>query len=269
MLRLMVAVGTDEWVFGFPQDEVVIGAAKANGLVLDHRAVAAKHAKISIARGDVVAEALDAPLIVNDREIGATVVREGDVIEIGPYRLGVLNRDPPGKVEQSFLDDIARAPQDDALRSVYSDWLEERGRFDDAELLRAQIEIRTLTSTNDRFAELSAKIQKLAPRMSLTWRRAVARPAIENCEIRFEVQCPKTWDELAPTEKPDERMCHACSRRVHYATTIENARRLAIAGQCVSIDLVVPRYEGDLKRRAVQMRGMMLAPPRTRPRGSS
>lgn len=268
MLRLMVAVGTDEWVFGFPQDEVVIGAGKANGLVLNHDAVAAKHAKISLARGDIFAEALDAPVIVNDREVAHVVVREGDVIEIGPYRLGVLNRDPPGKVEQSFLDDIARSPQDDGLRSVYSDWLEERSRFDDAEFLRAQIEIRTIKESNERFLELSRKIQKLAPRMSLAWRRAVARPAIENCGIQFEVQCPKTWDELVPTDKPDERHCNSCQRRVHYATTIDKARRLAIAGQCVSVDLVVPRFDGDLKPQRINARGGMVMPP-ARPRRNS
>jgi uncharacterized protein (TIGR02996 family) len=267
MLRLMVTVGVDEWVFGFPQDEVVIGAAPASGLVLDHATVAANHAKFCLARGDVLAEGIEAPLIVNDRETRRTVVREGDVIEIGAYRLGVLLRDPPGRQEQDFLDAIARAPGDDAPRVVYSDWLEEKGRHDDAELLRAQVEIRTREKTDDRFMDLSRTIQRLAPRMSLAWRRAVARPAIENCSLQFEVQCPKTWDELAPTEKPDERFCKSCSRHVHYATTIEKARRLAIAGQCVSVDLLVPRYEGDLHPRPMATRGMMVVPPnRSRPR---
>jgi uncharacterized protein (TIGR02996 family) len=260
MLRLMVTVGADEWVFGFPQDEVVIGAERASGLVLNHEHVAARHAQFSLLRGDVVAMSLDPnrPVVVNDVEIARAVVKEGDAIEIGPYRLGVLNRDPPSKREQEFLETIARNPQDDSYRAVYGDWLEENGRSADAQFLRAQIEIRTLTAANERFAELSQLVAKLAPKTSLAWRRAVARPAIENCGVKFEVQCPKRWDELSATAKPDERWCKTCERNVHYATTIEKARRLAIAGQCVSVDILVPRSKGDLEPRRIQMRGAMM-----------
>lgn len=244
----MVTVGNDEWVFGFPQDEVVIGAAPSSGLVLDHETVAPRHAKIALQKGRAFAESLGAqPLVVNDQSIGRKVIQEGDVIEIGVYELGILSRDPPGKMEQDLLDAIAKSPQDDAPRAVYGDWLEENGRHEDAEFLRAQIEIRRLGQGGERFLALSRTIATLGPRMPAAWRRAVARPAIENCDARFEVDCPKTWDELAPTEKADERWCRACSRRVYYATSIERARRLAIVGRCVALDLTVPRRPNDLR----------------------
>lgn len=269
MLRLMVRVESDEWVFGFPQNDVVIGAASMNGLVLDHVTVAARHARITHDRGEVTIVSLDRahPTRVNAQDVARSVVREGDVIDIGAYRLGILDRDPPGLVEKEFLDAIARAPHDDAPRAVYGDWLEENGRLEDAAFLRAQIEVRRLASDNARFLELSETIRELAPRMPYSWRRAVARPAIENCHfepgVQFEVQCPKNWDDLERTERPDERWCKSCKKRVYYANTIPAARRLAIAGQCVSVDLVVPRFEGDLEPRPIQMRGAML-PPRHR-----
>ncbi|MFO0735982.1 MAG: TIGR02996 domain-containing protein [Labilithrix sp.] len=275
MLRLMVRVESDEWVFGFPQNDVVIGAASMNGLVLDHETVAARHARITHDRGQVTITSLDRahPTRVNAQDVARSVVREGDVIDIGAYRLGILDRDPPGLVEKDFLDAIARAPHDDAPRAVYGDWLEESGRLEDAAFLRAQIEVRRLASDNARFLELSETIRELAPRMPYSWRRAVARPAIENCSfepgVQFEVQCPKNWDDLERTEKPDERWCKSCKKRVYYASTIPAARRLAIAGQCVSVDLVVPRFEGDLEPQPIQMRGAMLPPRyRTLPPGS-
>lgn len=85
MLRLMVTVGADEWVFGFPQDDVVIGAARESGLVLAHDSVAARHARVSSRGGEVTLESLDTsrPARVNAYDIGRSVVREGDVIDIG------------------------------------------------------------------------------------------------------------------------------------------------------------------------------------------
>src|SRR5262249_23722465 len=42
--------------------------------------------------------------------------------------------------EQSFLEAIYAAPEDDAVRLVYADWLEEQGEAARAEFIRVQIE---------------------------------------------------------------------------------------------------------------------------------
>jgi uncharacterized protein (TIGR02996 family) len=41
--------------------------------------------------------------------------------------------------EQAFLTAIAAAPDDEALRLVYADWLEENGRAERGELIRVQV----------------------------------------------------------------------------------------------------------------------------------
>lgn len=46
----------------------------------------------------------------------------------------------PENIEQAFLEDIARNPDDDAPRLIYADWLEDNGNPERAELIRLQIE---------------------------------------------------------------------------------------------------------------------------------
>lgn len=249
MLRVSVTLGKDEWVFGFPQDEVMIGSAPSSSLVLNDASVGKTHAKLLRHKnGSVLVQTVHPAhrVLVNDIEAMRMAVREGDKIEVGVYRLAILDRDPPGRVELEFLAAIANAPNDDTPRAVYGDWLEEHQHFEEAQFLRAQIEIRDLAADHPRFADLSRTIETLAPRMGMSWRRAVARPAIENCGPQFELKCPKRWDELTSTKNPDQRFCHACNRNVHYATSVDKARRLAIAGQCVAVDITETRRPGDL-----------------------
>jgi uncharacterized protein (TIGR02996 family) len=46
--------------------------------------------------------------------------------------------------EQAFLEDICTHPEDDGLRLIYADWLEEHGREQRARYIRVQIEIARL-----------------------------------------------------------------------------------------------------------------------------
>jgi hypothetical protein len=52
---------------------------------------------------------------------------------------------------------------------------------------------------------------------------------------------------LHPTDDRSVRFCDACKQNVHYCDTIE-ARRHALKGHCVSIDLGVGRRDGDISR---------------------
>jgi hypothetical protein len=99
--------------------------------------------------------------------------------------------------------------------------------------------------------------------MPLGWRRAVARPALENCNVRFELVCPKRWDALSPTASPKERYCDACKKNVHYADTVFEASSLASRGHCVAVDLAQPRSPNDLAPRPPPMAGAIapLPPP--------
>jgi uncharacterized protein (TIGR02996 family) len=59
--------------------------------------------------------------------------------------------------ESDFLWAIVEAPDDDALRLVYSDWLEEHGRPRRAELIRVQVPLARLPARDPQRAELEGR----------------------------------------------------------------------------------------------------------------
>lgn len=63
--------------------------------------------------------------------------------------------------ENAFLRAIARSPDDDTLRLVYSDWLEENGRPRRAEFVRVQIELASLPVGDSRRGELEGRERDL------------------------------------------------------------------------------------------------------------
>jgi hypothetical protein len=131
-------------------------------------------------------------------------------------------------------------------------------------MLRAQLALKDMLSEDPRFQELASRLEILAKRMPLDWRRTVARPPIEQCAVRFELVCPKRWDSLTPTASPKERYCDACKRNVHYAPTVYEAQALALAGHCVAVDIAQQRSPNDLAPRPPPMAGMVV-PPRLPP----
>ena len=172
---------------------------------------------------------------VNAQDVARSVVREGDVIDIGAYRLGILDRDPPGLVEKDFLDAIARA-RTTTLRAVYGDWLEESGRLGDAAFLRAQIEVRRLASDNA-LPRAVRDDRELAPRDART-RGAAPSPAGDRelqlrARVQFEVQCQDDADRTSRAHRAARRALVQELQRACVSSTIPAARRFAIAGQCV------------------------------------
>jgi len=230
---------------------LTIGRAKDNHVVLDHVSVAPKHARLarSAVGIDVEVVGISTVLVDGKRIPKSARIHDGHVVTIGQYTIELSDRDAPTDQERVFIDAIALTPKDDSCRAVYGDWLEENGRSAEAEFLRAQLAIKSLSAEDPRFQQLSDRIRELAPSVSLSWRRTIARPALENCgNMQYQVQCPKQWDELLPTATPQERYCGSCRRNVHYATTLDDARTLAAAGECLVVDLVERRTPNDLRR---------------------
>ncbi len=71
--------------------------------------------------------------------------------------------------EAAFLAGIRANPGDAALRLVYADWLEERGD-PRAEFIRIWEEMATLPAYTDRYVELKARRNELAPKIDEGWR---------------------------------------------------------------------------------------------------
>lgn len=278
VLKVTPASSSSAQYLTFQDELVTIGRAKDNHLVLEHATVDLHHARLLRTPAWIAIEVLpDARPVLLDRkpvERRATGVDEGHVITIGLYSIELLDRDAPNERERSFLEALQRSPSDDATRVVYGDWLEEVGRQDEAEFLRAQLALKQISNASDpHFQELSARVRDVGAKLSLSWRRTIARPALENCAgMQYQVECPKKWDELLPTVSPKERFCDSCRRNVHYATDMSEARMLARAGECIVVDIVQPRRPNDLHPPPVVADniappppGMYLPPPGWRP----
>jgi len=164
--------------------------------------------------------------------------------------------------EQQLLAAIAR--HDEASRLVYADWLEGQGQPERAEFLRLQQALVGAPPVDDAGKALwkrrSDRLRVLAEKIDQTWRTAVARPLVENCDAHFDFACPMEWGQLTPTDDPNVRSCKLCDEPVYYCTSITDARNQAFQKRCVAVDITVQRKPNDLVR--LQMRGRMMIKPR-------
>ncbi len=269
MIRVLVHDRRDRRVFSFAQESVRIGRGKDNDLVLELEGVSREHARLFIEDGELVIEDLSSAsgVFVRRRKVTRQVLEGDEVIGIGGSILGArLDRFEPEDVveaeEATFLQTLRRQPRDDEARSVYADWLEEHGKSARAEFLRAQMTLRTSSPKALAFRDASKRLRKLASKVGIGWRARVAMTFIEGStcglprrklELAFEVECPKRWDEMLPTNDDGIRHCPACDEDVVYCSTIEQARTQAELGGCVALDIAVERSEWDMKH--VELRG--------------
>jgi uncharacterized protein (TIGR02996 family) len=77
--------------------------------------------------------------------------------------------------ESSFLDAIAAQPDDDAVRVVYADWLEENGQSERAEFVRVQVELAGLPVGDERNWDLCRRERQLLWRHGKHWARPLRR----------------------------------------------------------------------------------------------
>lgn len=66
---------------------------------------------------------------------------------------------------------------------------------------------------------------------------------IRNCLFRY--RCPKTWDDLAPTDNERVRFCDQCMETVHYCRTPAQLRKAMVRNQCVAVE--IRGKEGELE----------------------
>jgi uncharacterized protein (TIGR02996 family) len=168
---------------------------------------------------------------------------------------------------EEFLRVILEAPHDPGPRLVYADWLEEQGDTDSlnqAEFLRAECQLDTLTSGDRRRTKLLASLRRLREVIRAEWWRMLDWAPVENC-VTFAYRCPKRWDLLQLTDDPSVRYCDACSQGVYYCRTPGEARQQAELGRCVAVDTRKLRLRGDLDRQDGMHRRMgRLAPTKRR-----
>ncbi|HZJ65398.1 MAG TPA: FHA domain-containing protein [Kofleriaceae bacterium] len=222
---------------------VAIGRAAGNDLVLVDPGVSDHHCRLSERDLGWVVDDLGSErgTLVNGRRITATVMLGAhDRIYVGPFVLQLEEIDerlPP--VEAGLLDGIARG--DDNSRTIYADWLEERGDVAHAEFLRVQQSIiddpMDTPARQAVFLARSKRLRTLAESIDVEWRMRVARPAVEGCRVAFEIPCKMDWGMLEPTDRPEVRTCNTCRKNVRYCVHEEDALEFAGRGHCIVVDI--------------------------------
>src|SRR5262245_15431683 len=76
--------------------------------------------------------------------------------------------------DSAFLAAIQEAPDDDAPRLVYADWLEEQGDADRAEFVRLQCALARLDEDDEGRPALEARERALWKKHGKDWRRPLA-----------------------------------------------------------------------------------------------
>jgi uncharacterized protein (TIGR02996 family) len=126
--------------------------------------------------------------------------------------------------EDAFIQAILESPDDDGLRLIYADWLQER---DDprGELLRVATELEALERREPppdvrgrlarvrRIADLHCRWRGVLPLVDRNWFAILHRGELRCGEVRRDGACPGRWDRLPPgPDSPCARYCQACRR---------------------------------------------------------
>jgi len=186
-------------------------------------------------------------------------------------------RKVPMTEEDAFLRKLLEQPNSDLTRLVFADWLDEQGTPDSL----AKAEFLRLIADADYIGKFEERVKELAAQLDPHWLAVVGKLPIENCataedmgiratprRLAFSFECPKKWEELTPTEDgTGVRYCGECEKTVHYCHDADDLRRNANRGNCVAVELGVPRRPGDLEqeRFAVTTMGILYDP---RPEGN-
>jgi uncharacterized protein (TIGR02996 family) len=96
-------------------------------------------------------------------------------------------------VEDTFLRAIVEAPDDDGVRLVYADWLEEHGQPERAEFIRLQIELAGLAEGSPRRAALQAREQALLRQHETAWVGPVLPLLLPDSALRVRDRARPKW----------------------------------------------------------------------------
>lgn len=148
--------------------------------------------------------------------------------------------------ESDFLNGIRATPEDNTLRLIYADWLDEHGK-PGGEFLRVECEMFSLPppQPKDTLGQMEAglkefriRLQRASEGIDPDWLAMVSRVPIERCHlsIQFKFQCPNRWESLKQTDDASVRFCGQCERNVFFCETIVEAKDHASRGNCVAVD---------------------------------
>jgi len=151
----------------------------------------------------------------------------------------------PPEEDRAFLRAIQNNPADVSLWLIYADWLEEFGD-PRAEYLRLELRRELLPESHPQRKSIRERLEQLYPTLDPDWVAVFDRPAIENCSSEFNFRCPRLWESLQATARPDVRLCSICQQAVYFCHDLRTAHEHLKLGQCVAVRSGLPRTLIDL-----------------------
>ena len=64
------------------------------------------------------------------------------------------------------------------------------------------------------------------------------KAVVQNCDIKFRMKCPLSWDALGTTDDEATRYYSICERSVFLCTTNEDAVSHARRGECIAVTMI-------------------------------
>jgi len=188
--------------------------------------------------------------------------------------------------EWEYIKDLSKDPGNEKLLDEYMEWMQdELQRYRDCEssrhLLHSSDYFDKISFLEAQENGDDDKMQIYAAKSNPNWLAIVCKVPIINCgrpnpeerkrletwwkmsssshreetldewlenhnQFEMDFVCPKTWDEMKPTENRAVRFCEECKKNVYFCDNIIEARDLGNQGCCIGIDMGVIRKEGDL-----------------------
>jgi anti-anti-sigma factor len=146
------------------------------------------------------------------------IVRLNTIFEV---RAGVLEEElipPVDPTDEAFLETIRDEPEDDAVRLIYADWLDEQGQPERAEFIRLQIERARLPADSPQMPGMCAREREFLDCHGREWAGAVC-PLVERYVFHrgFVEEVTLSWMGLA--EHSRELAQRALVRRLRVRPT--------------------------------------------------
>ncbi len=243
-------------------NSLVFGRGQSCDVILNSGKVSREHLRLQLEGGVVHFTDLGS---ANGTFLNGARAQKGELASGAVLRIGDadLSLEPPlhfGEEERSMQQGV----QDDVpgTREVYADWLEARGREDEARYLRLELSLREAPA--QAFATQFLEFRELSDRVALEFRAVVSRPMVEGCEPRdhhrFVFKCPRRWSALALTDDPRVRHCDACSKPVYFSANVDEAMDHARRGECVAVDVSQVRRESLDEQLRHELEGSELEP---------
>lgn len=224
----------------FLREELSIGRSPDNDLCIPSLMLSRRHCHFTLRDG--VVTVTDAGSTsgtwLNERVIhGACRVEESDSVRIGDWLFRFereLTLDGMAEDELALLEMIVRTPSDEDARSVYSDWLEDRGdRSMEVELLALDRSLTRMVGGEPNPEAMPRRSWLASQIASCPWTCVMTRAPVSGCDV---ASCVARWEEAAALDGHIQlRRCRECDEDVYYACSaadgsawMANRRRVAI-----------------------------------------